>query len=210
MLDFRALIIPEWITQRFPENIWRSIMLEFDDLEQLCQQANLDFGAAECHGILSGLVCASRQPTLADWLALIYDCSQHALPPSSQHALWNQLYSDTLQQLQGGEFDFQPLLPNDDLALEWRTENLSDWCRGYLFGISAGNISAQSQQSDEIREIIMDISQISAAGYSADEDTEESETAYVELIEYIRAATLLIYNELHTAPPVSVLSDTIH
>jgi len=176
-------------------------MSSFDELEALCQQADLDFGAAECHGILSGLICVAGPIEQQHRLTLLYSDADLNSIAEEDRALWNQLHEQTLQQLASNELGFELLLPDDDVPLGQRTETLADWCRGFLYGISAADLKLGPELSDEVNEIVQDLTQISNAGYDEDEGDNEGERAYMELVEYVRAGIMLIYTELQAPPP---------
>ena len=183
-------------------------MSSFDQIESLCRQDDLDFGAAECHGILSGLIAAAGPLELRHWLTLLYGNVDTNSIDSNDHALWEQLYQQTLQELAGNDLAFQLLLPDDERPLSQRTEALTDWCRGFLYGVSAANLKLGPDLPDTVNEIIQDMTQISSADYSEDED--EDDNAYMELTEYLRAGTLLIYTELQAPAQPSTDGPTLH
>jgi len=182
------------------------IMTRFDEIESLSHQDDLDFGAAECHGILTGLICATGEVDFQHWLTLLYENTGNI----DQHGrtLLEQLHQQTLQQLGGDDLGFQLLLPDDDQTLDQRTLALTDWCRGFLYGISIAKLKPGPGLPEDVNEIIHDISRISAAGYSEDQDQEEAEQAYMELAEYLRAGTMLIYTELQ-APALRSPDNTV-
>lgn len=186
-------------------------MSHFDELEELCLQADLDFGAAECHGILSGLLCACSTLEQQQWLILLYDQEQINNLNADDLDRWHQLYQISSQQLSGDTLDFQLLLPDDELSLNLRTDSLADWCRGYIYGISAGKLELGSERSDNIKEIIHDLTQISNASYDEnDADDNEGEHAFMELVEYIRAGVMLIYAENQAPNQSSGNAQTLH
>jgi len=185
-------------------------MTRFDEIESLCLQDDLDFGAAECHGILSGLICAAGPVDSVHWLTLLYEDVNKI--DNNDRALLEQVYQQTMQQLSGDELGFQLMLPDDEQSLSQRTLALTDWCRGFLYGISAANLKLGPDLPDDVNEIIHDLTQISAADYSddQDEDNNEAENAYMELTEYIRAGTMLIYTELQVPARPSPDSTVLH
>jgi len=166
-------------------------MISYAELESACLQNGLNFATAEVHGILTGMLCADVNRVQQDWLTLIAAPQSVA---SSDYEPWSLLYQTTLSQLADGEFEFQLMLPDDDTPLQQRTEALADWCRGILYGLSNSKLQQQMKLSDNVTEIIEDLTQISRAGHDADDDAEEA--AYMELVEYVRAGAMLIYAEL--------------
>jgi len=66
-----------------------------------------------------------------------------------------------------------------------------------VFGLTTGAPLNMKLCSPELKEIIKDFTDFTHAGISEGEDEEIEETAYAELVEYIRVGAQLIYLELH-------------
>ena len=186
--------------------------MDYTALSNLCDGMAVDLGAAECHGLLCGLICASPDAQGEDWLALLDETEHavHAGPDAQQRQQLLLLYEQTEQQLQADDFSLELLLPDDDEPLQHRTRALVEWCQGFLYGAGNGRISLETDLSDDVREILADFSEISRASYDSDEDNDEDEAAYIELVEYIRGAVMLIFTELHTREAVSHGDQTLH
>jgi uncharacterized protein len=93
---------------------------------------------------------------------------------------------------------FEPLLPDDDVALEQRTHALAQWTSGFLYGFGTAQRPQRGPLPANVEEILRDFARIGAAGTEADTDTdsEEQEHAYAELVEYLRVGVWLVYAEL--------------
>jgi len=105
------------------------------------------------------------------------------------------VYTDTLRALRGDEMSFTPLLPDDDTPLASRAEALAQWCQGFLYGfgsVSGGRIKLPA----EVDEILRDFTQLARATAGDTEPTEDDESDYVEIIEYVRAGAQLVHDEL--------------
>ena len=186
--------------------------MDYSALNNLCDGMALDIGAAECHGLLCGMICASPDAQGADWLALLDETENAAqsVLDSQQRQQLLQLYEQTEQQLKADDFSLELLLPDDDEPLQHRTRAIVEWCQGFLYGAGNGRISLETELSDDVREILTDFSEISRASYEGDEDNDEDEAAYIELVEYIRGAVMLIFTELQTLMPVPRGNQTLH
>lgn len=182
-------------------------MIRYAELESECLQNGLNFTAAEVHGILTGILCVTGATDLQTWTNLI---QLNRPVVAGDNTPWSLLYQTTLSRLADGEFEFQLLLPDDDTPLTQRTEALADWCRGFLYGVSNGNLQRQMEQSDNIMEIIEDFTQISRAGHDMDEDDDTDESAYMELSEYARAGAMLVYAELQSPMASAADQTTLH
>ncbi|TVS10919.1 MAG: hypothetical protein EA419_09585 [Wenzhouxiangella sp.] len=95
-------------------------------------------------------------------------------------------------ELDSTDFGFQPLLPSEDRALDERTRCLAHWCSGFLTGFGAGQPSIGS---DDAREALRLLEQIARAATDETGDQEAEEAAYVELVEFVRVAVLLLREE---------------
>jgi uncharacterized protein len=92
--------------------------------------------------------------------------------------------------------EFEPMLPDDEQPLNGRANALALWCTGFLYGLGAGQISDLEGLVGDVGEIVRDFTEISrATGDEADAD-ESNEQAYAELVEFIRVAAQVVFEEL--------------
>lgn len=188
--------------------------VDFKDITALFRHVGLSLDPAECHGCLCGLLCAATELQGVDWanqvlagkLGLPETGAPLPPPPSSAEgegrALLLQLYGQTAEQLDDPEYGFFPLLPDDNHPLDERVEALSRWCQGFLLGLGLGGVQEQSGLPGDSHEVMRDFAEISRLGRS--EGGEDDEAAYAEVLEYVRMAVLLVYEEmrpLRTARP---------
>jgi len=121
--------------------------------------------------------------------ALRTECQKHL----------DTLYQSTFWQLSERLSEFAPLLPNDDDDVGTRTAALAHWCEGFLHGLVSakhGDGLKERLAAEPLSDIIKDMLQITRAGLDEESDQEENESAYVELVEYLRVAAQLCYEEL--------------
>ena len=173
-------------------------------LEEWLRRAGVGMGAAECHGLLVGLMCAQGTLDGAQWLQQLLDqAGKAALDDAEAEAVLLALHGETLRQLGDATLDFHLLLPSDEAPIDERTHGLGEWCQGFLAGLGLGDVGELERLPQESAEATRDLAQIAHAGsYEVGED-EEDEQAYSELVEYVRTAVLLINEELNPikAPP---------
>lgn len=171
---------------------------EFDRAIQL-SQGNLDAAElSECHGLLCGLLCRNASATADEFLHQLQAAKLVMEPGSGFREALIELHDSTARQLDDEELGFSLWLPEDSETLEDRTLALAQWCSGFLLGLAcAGEINTLSE---EAREAVDDLQQISRAELSAeDEDeegTEEDEQAFVEIVEYVRIVALMLREDL--------------
>jgi uncharacterized protein len=97
-------------------------------------------------------------------------------------------------------------LPDDTEALSERVSALGEWCGGFLQGLAVANPASIQSLSEDAAEIVKDFTEITRAEFGSDEESDEDEQDYMELIEYIRMSALLINEELRAdkAAPVTL------
>ena len=162
---------------------------------------NAELSAAEAHGMLCGLFCSPDEPQAARWVAQVLDgLSPKGEPARAVLETLTELYHDTRDQLENDSLEFAPLLPADETALTDRAAALGQWCEGFLFGLGMVGGHDPARLPREANEVITDLTEIARIDTDAPAD-EDSEIAYTELVEYLRAATLLVRE--HTALPSS-------
>jgi len=174
--------------------------VEFDVLEDSLQRCGANWDAAQAHGLLAGRLATGGVAAGPDWLLQVLDGvdSNNALRTECQ-TLLDSLYQSTFWQLSERLSEFEPLLPpdSDDVAL--RTRALAHWSEGFLHGLVSARHGEELKArlaAEPLSDIIRDILQITRAGPDANADAEENEAAFAELVEYLRVAAQLCYEEL--------------
>lgn len=158
-----------------------------------------DPSPSEIHGTLCGMLCVNPLTDSTSWFeSLLPAFDNKNIIHQEIHSLLVSFYNETKLQLNDPDCDFQLVLPGEDDSLEERTVAVSDWCQGYLAGLTMSGVTDLQSLPGHASEICKDFIEISRAGTSYQIDlSEESEGALQELIEYVRVAVMLIYEELH-------------
>lgn len=149
--------------------------------------------AAESHGTLAGALCAAGSYTLADWLGEILPDGQ---APAAVRDTLRQVFQATREALAGRQMGFDMLLPDDGQALVERTTALGEWCQGFLYGLGTGPVRDPAALGGEVGEIIGDFTAITQVDVDPDDSAEASESAYAELVEFVRVGVQLVYEQL--------------
>lgn len=172
---------------------------DFDSIDKLLNEQEIIIDAAECHGILCGLLCSKGHFSDLLWTNQLWDDEykeyENTLSVEAQKAL-KELHEITFQQLNDTQCTFYPLLPEDETPLHYRTEMLSSWCRGYLYGLGTGINKPLNQLQNDTAEAIQDLVDISQALHHAANNSDEDEGAYNEIVEYVRTVVMLLNEEL--------------
>lgn len=165
----------------------------YDDIQQALERSRSLTGAAEAHGTLAGCLCATVAYRFEDWM-------QEILPEGRAEdtavAPLRELFQSTADSLAGPQMQFSPLLPEDAQPIDTRAAALGQWCQGFLYGLGASPLSDASRLQGEVGEIVRDLSEITRAGVDASDSAESNESAYVELVEFVRVGVQLLFEEL--------------
>lgn len=190
---------------------------DISQLEGLLFDVDAMLGATESHGALCGMLCAQGATDAAQWMLQVlgeHEETSSALQQAGK--LLMQIHTLSVEQMNDSNIDFDLMLPDDDEPLESRVEALGVWCQGFVFGLAVGGVKEDTDLPEDSKELIKDILEISRAGYIADneaelnamaeDDSDEDEVAFMEVTEYVRMGTLLIYEELQPLQS----SQTVH
>jgi uncharacterized protein YgfB (UPF0149 family) len=133
-----------------------------------------------------------------DWLAQVLEGTDSfdALRNECEVML-SDLFGATYRQLSQRLSEFEPLLPDDEYGMAVRASALSHWCEGFLHGLVSsdqGDVLKERLSTEPMSEIIKDMLQITRAVHEDESETDEQ--AYAELVEYLRVAAQLTYEEL--------------
>lgn len=168
--------------------------IRFEDFEEVLAGARSLADAAEAHGSLCGALCSMSPYGLQDWINEILPDGT-ALSEESA-AMLERVFTATATSFGEQGMQFEPLLPDDEQPLNGRANALALWCTGFLYGLGAGQISDLDGLAGDVGEIVRDFTEISrATGDDADAD-ESNEQAYAELVEFIRVAAQVVFEEL--------------
>jgi len=160
-------------------------------------QGNLEAtDLAECHGITCGLLCRMPDASLDTLIGLLDMLELVKSPGSALRMALGDLLQATRAQLADVDMGFALWLPNDSEMLEERTMALAQWCSGFLAGLGSSGEDALQAMSDDANEALRDIQQISRADVADTEESNDDETAFAEIVEYIRIVILMIREDL--------------
>ena len=175
----------------------------------LLSNAGQSVSPAELHGLLLGRTCAGAGFDRDSWLA----CASEMLDLDSDERIAQALAGLQLMlktELESGELSLVLLLPADEAPLAERAAALGQWCQGFLAGF--GLTAREGTLSAEGREVLEDLAAI-ARIEEALEESEDAESDYMEVMEYMRVAPLLLFNEsggLGAAAPAADAKPSVH
>ncbi|MDF0534019.1 UPF0149 family protein [Shewanella yunxiaonensis] len=167
--------------------------LRIDSLQAALDSAEIGQHPVEVHGALVGVICGGAVQS-EDWHQPLLELMNDGQPlPQELTGLIQELAQDTVNRLQDAEFGFTLLLPEEEEALATRLEALSLWTQSFLTGIAIAQ-PALNQASEDVREVIKDLAEITQVDLNVSED-DECEQAFQELLEFVRMSAILCYSE---------------
>jgi yecA family protein len=174
--------------------------VDHDLLDAALRRCGASWDAAQSHGLLSGRLAVAGADSGFDWLSQVLDGTDanDALRGECEVML-GTLYEATYRQLAERQSEFEPLLPDDDDPAVVRAAALAHWCEGFLHGLVSakhGDALKQRLSAEPLADIIKDMLQITRAAVDEEAGSEGDEQAYAELVEYLRVAAQLAYEEL--------------
>lgn len=180
-------------------------------LDEILRRAGAECDAAECHGALAGLACSEPAAGPEPWLQQVMaELDPDSLYVTECRAALLRVYQACLADLDSDQMVFAPMLPDDDDTLSVRAAALGRWCQAFLFGLSLGGLPELSQLPPQVAEIIADLSELTRAGVDERDDEEESESAYAELVEFIRVSVQLVREDLNAFSDSRLSAPTVH
>jgi uncharacterized protein YgfB (UPF0149 family) len=168
--------------------------IRFKDFEDALAGAGGLADAAEAHGSLCGALCSVSPYKMQDWVNEILP--DGAAISDESAAVIELVFTATATSFGEQGMEFEPLLPDDEQPLNGRANALALWCTGFLYGLGAGHISDLEALSGDVGEIVRDFTEISRATGDDAEGDESNEQAYAELVEFIRVAAQVVFEEL--------------
>ena len=189
--------------------------VDHDVLDDALRRCGASWDAAQSHGLLTGRLAVAGVPAGPEWFQQVLEGTDDGDALRTECGrLLDTLYQSTYWQLSERLSEFEPLLPDDETDATVRTTAMAHWCEGFLHGLVSaqhGEAVRDRLAAEPLCDIIRDLLEITRAEVDADAGDEGNEVAYAELVEYLRVAAQLAYEELsdlrHSS---SEAADTMH
>lgn len=192
--------------------------LDYDNLDSALRRCGSNWDAAQAHGLLAARLAVAGADAGFGWLAQVLQgtAETDALRTECE-AMLRDLFELTYRQLAERQSEFLPLLPGDAATTGVRAMALAHWCEGFLHGLVSGAEGEELKArlaSEPLAEIIKDMLQMTRAGAEGDEEGEADEAAFTEIVEYLRVAAQLAYEELadlrHPVSDEDSINNSLH
>ncbi|MCJ8297944.1 MAG: UPF0149 family protein [Pseudomonadales bacterium] len=190
-------------------------MLSFDDIADILVSEKITMlSPAELHGLVCGQLAGGSRLSNDLWLQMANDFLdiEHFSHEQSKVGLVG-LYQQSLAQFEGLEMSLDLLLPDDDdYELSQRVESLGLWVQGFLAGFGTQGRQADKKLSEDAKEMLNDLAQISQVASVDLEEDDDSENNFIELSEYVRMGAVYIFTECNKpiAVPEQKAKPTLH
>lgn len=183
----------------------------FDEVSEALNSLSALGSAGESHGLLCALLSAHVKLREEAWVdALLNEHIEQSDQAGQQaYRILQQLFKGTHEAFSADDFSMPILLPADEASLEDRIDAVSEWCSGYITGLHLLGIDVAQNKNPVIKEALEDLLSVSRVELTPeDEKDPESESRYLELIEFVKAAVLTVADELKMLHPTN--ETTIH
>ena len=179
-------------------------MPDFDSVQSSLLGLHAMTDACEAHGTLCGLLLG--QQDFAAWVKYTLENSPDANDLLAKQHLQplRDLYELTRKQLNAEDMSLELILPDENNEFAVRLIGLASWCQGFLYGVAVNGESLLTNLSEQGRECMDDLLQISQLSHD-EEQSEESETVYAEIVEHVRLSVIYLNEEINPVLPAPSL-----
>ncbi|VAW33918.1 hypothetical protein MNBD_GAMMA01-745 [hydrothermal vent metagenome] len=170
-------------------------MIPYKPFAQQLKDNNVIATPAELHGHASGMLVVNHDMEVSHWIKLILE--DYCFEGSNQSKLipvLTALFDFAKDKLTADNYTFNLLLPADDNELSYRLEALSTWCSIFLTGMAYAGLKSDKNMHNDAHEFILDLEKIAKVDTMSG-DSQGEEADFVELVEYVKAGTILLYQE---------------
>lgn len=166
----------------------------YDEINQALATLGLPITPASLHATLSAYGSIRAPKGAETYIQALVNQRDKEQARHAHQFLFN-LWTAIQGQLASEEYDFQLLLPNDEIALDYRAQEFGLWCRAYMDVLHRQHIHAESFEDEDLREMFDHLSEFAQIDYTGLEVDDEDEKAFFEVTEYTRMAVLRMYSE---------------
>lgn len=167
---------------------------DYEIIDRALQDVRAPVTPASAQGMLSGMRVIDEGLQAAPWMAWVLEGTEPRGEPAQRVlAGLTRLFLETPG---GAEIDierFHLLLPGDEHPLSHRCLALAEWCDGFLFGLgNQGGVPPDLLEGEpgEALQALSAIARLDPDGES--HGTGDDEEHFVELVEFVRVAALLL------------------
>lgn len=153
--------------------------------------------AASLHGFCIGALCVAASDLWTGFTEEYLPAGQGGAPPQALADALGALLQESAATLAEGQFEFELLLPDDDVPLPLRTACLAAWADGYLRGLARTGLELSLSENAE--EALRDVEAVAQVDPEVRDGDEQAERAFAEVCEHLRIAVAHLYAEFGPA-----------
>ena len=181
----------------------------YHEFLELIESLALPISASELHGLLCGYLCAGAINEGSAYLRALMSNKNDAESREAALAIF-EIYAVSQQQINHFDFEFQMLLPDDEVPLVERAQAFSEWCEGFTQGITLVGVGQEQLHEEEAQEALQHMVDFAQLDYESMEVEEADEKAFWDVSEYARMAVLRIHADLLMSHLDDPQSETAH
>ena len=172
--------------------------IDYSDFDDFCRVAGITLSISEIHGFMTGYMCSNRKTSSSERRRLYWDLitGDYDKVGSLEDEIVSKLdvlFNSTLEQLdEFGDYQFRILMPKDEENINQRMRALRAFCAGFLGAL--GSVAL----NEEVSEVLVDIQSIAAVRDEM-EETEDNESDFFQLVEFVRASVFFVFFEIATS-----------
>ncbi|RLA35254.1 MAG: hypothetical protein DRR11_00665 [Gammaproteobacteria bacterium] len=174
--------------------------IDHNELDALLKSCGSSWNAGQAHGLLCSRLSLAGAEGASRWIVqVLADTDADAAERGACEEELDALCAATWQQLVERQSEFNLLLPDDEDPPSVRTEVMAQWCEGFLHGLVAEKHSEELKKrlaEEPLADIIKDMLEITRATVGDDAEDQNIDNDIAELVEYLRVAVQLTYEEL--------------
>ena len=174
--------------------------MDHNELDAALRRCGSTWNAGQTHGLLCSRLALAGSYGASRWLAQVLAGTDRDNTLRTEcESLLEALCTATWQQLSQRQSDFMLLLPDDDNPAQARAAAMGQWCEGFLHGLVSethGDKLKERLARDPLADIIKDMLEITRVTVDDGAGDESDENDYSDLLEYLRVAAQLAYEEL--------------
>ena len=168
----------------------------YNQVEALLENVALEKRVSEWHGFLCGAIAVDIAYPLVTSIQTMLSNTAEVAMGNDLSGQFDEVYSTVLAQLTDSNLQFQLCLPEgEDVGLGEQVNALAEWCAGFLYGLANAGIQTKGTLSADVQEILQDVGAIAQVD-GVELANEEEEVSFIELVEFVRVAVLLLAEEV--------------
>jgi hypothetical protein len=175
----------------------QSAPLDYPAVAAVLQRCGMPQSPAESQGFALGLYVAGVPEPLLLWQQELYsDFDPADVLAGECRAVLDQVFATVFAADNPTAMQLTLLLPQDIVVDGARVGAVRDWCQGFLFGFGLGGRRVADRLSQQSRELLNDIAEMTRLDADDVENSTENQSALIEIEEFLRVGVMLMRDDL--------------